>query len=218
MSDEEIMNEAQARTGTEYQEHFKRNGKWVDDAAFLRFCKNGIKKSETLEELKELSLFPSDVYLECHLSIWYKDGRTYKDGSPQEHERTERFNNAHSSKDILSFLAKAKERIENKSPNETSIYVCMKFSYEKVIAYPKEIKKRQKRARPLNNYWVVKVIKESGETYFIRKISRTKLYFSYSHEHAKPFDTEKEAMQWTKYRKIKSRFGNINDFEYEHIA
>ena len=55
MTADEIMAKAESWTGSEYQEHFMRNSKWVDDQGLRSFCNNAIKSAASLEELKDLS-------------------------------------------------------------------------------------------------------------------------------------------------------------------
>ena len=54
--------------GTDYQ--FMRNGKWVDDAGWIRFVENGIKKAVTIEEL--LKATHRNTML-CRLHVWVGD-------------------------------------------------------------------------------------------------------------------------------------------------
>lgn len=51
ISADKLMERVNSYIPSEYQEHFVRNGKWVNDDGYVRFFKNGIKKAKTLEEI-----------------------------------------------------------------------------------------------------------------------------------------------------------------------
>ena len=49
--EEALMARVQGCCGGQFQEHFKWHGKFVDDAGFVAFVRNGVKGTLTLEEL-----------------------------------------------------------------------------------------------------------------------------------------------------------------------
>lgn len=106
-NEEELMKEIEKWLGSKYQEHFKYNGKWVDDKALIRFMKNGIKNALTIEEIKEQTGYSAI----CYLSIW------------EEHEnKQELFETISKNVDFETWLEKAKQRIENKKDDEQIYY------------------------------------------------------------------------------------------------
>ena len=52
-SKDQIMGKIKSFTPSEYQQHFKLRGKWVDDKALIKFYENGIKEAHTVEEWLE---------------------------------------------------------------------------------------------------------------------------------------------------------------------
>jgi len=214
----EVMKTADTWTGGTYQEHFKYQSKWVDDASLIRFCKNGIKNARTIEELKALSAYPEDVYLKCRLNIWYTDGSTYADGSLCQKNKSELIRETHSSDGVLEFLSLAKNRITNKKENEVDIYVWIGFSNENVVAWPKESIKRKKAERPSSDYWVVFAHRKSGVSAYVEKLTKKHLYFARTADTAKAFTSKKKAEYWIKERNIVERFENIESFDVQYVA
>ena len=51
VSAERLMKEAESMIGSEYQEHWKANNKWVDDAGLMRWMKSKIKGAATVEDI-----------------------------------------------------------------------------------------------------------------------------------------------------------------------
>lgn len=49
-------------------EHWERNGKYLDDAALIRWVKSGIKNAQTAEEVISLNRLGS---IRCSASVWY---------------------------------------------------------------------------------------------------------------------------------------------------
>lgn len=185
--------------GTKYQEHFKRNGKWVDDAGLIRFFKNGIKYAKTLEELNELSYSP--VYVRCHVSIWV--------GYDNQIELRRV---AHNSAELLQFLLDAKQRIDNRSEKEL-VYVKISFPWDKAVPDPKEVKKRSKRVFE-GSYWV---LKDTIRDAYIEKLTSRRLLFCHSSSYCRKFATEQEALKWVE-EKIIPRFGNRVNLVAEEIV
>lgn len=175
-----MMKKIESFCGGAYQEHFKRNGKWVDDAGLIRFFNNGIKNAKTIEELNELSRYP--VELNGYLSIWV--------GSDNKREMMK---SIRSSAELVQFILDAKVRIMNRADNE-QIYVCIAFTGEKAVPYPKEVMKRAVKEYE-NEYWVLDC-KYHGDNIFIEKLTARHLTYTRSPERARKFETEKEALKW----------------------
>ena len=211
MTESEIMERAKECTGGEYQEHFKRGSKWVDDKAFLAFCKNGIKSAATLEQLQEMTHSPDAVYVRCHLSIWYTDDKN------EQRNTTDLSRTIRTTEELLAYMDEAAQRLASRKPNETSVYVCVEFPYEKAVEYPKEIKRRKPAERLESDYWVVLVNRKSGDSYYIRKLTKS-LHLAYTATGAKQFKTESAAEKWVNERSIKSRFQNIDSVDFQYVA
>lgn len=171
--------------GSEYQQHFMRNGKWVDDAALVRYYKNGIKDAKTIEELNELSRY--NIVLDAYLSIWENlEGM----GNTIELRRTIK-----NSEELIQFLLEAKLRIRNRK-NE-SIYVCVEFQGEKAIPYPKEVKQRAPERTFDDEYWVLKSNYHSTySAVYISQLTARRIKFTGNAKNARKFGTEKEALKW----------------------
>ena len=216
MTEEELIANAEARTGGEYQEHFKYNSKWVDDEAWMSFCKNGIRGACTLEYLQARSRYPEDVHLNCRLSVWYTDESLPKDQYRQK-SKSELITTVRSTDDLLAFFEKAKERIESKAANENSIFVCTEFPSEKIIDYPAAPKKKRTPPARLADFWTVVIKREAGGSYMIEKLTARSLRFAYSANTAKQFKTQEAAEKWVDEKSIKSRFDGIEEIEFMHI-
>ncbi|WP_281692295.1 hypothetical protein [Agathobaculum desmolans] len=66
VTEEEIMAAVQSSLGG-YGEHWRKGGKWVDDAGLIRWIKNGCKHAAALEDILALNHF-SAVF--CYVSVW----------------------------------------------------------------------------------------------------------------------------------------------------
>ena len=214
MTAEEIMEKAQSWTGGEYQEHFKWHSKWVDDQALLSFCKNGIKGAASLEELKERSRYPAEVYLRCHLNIWH-----LKDGENRERDTSELHRAIHTTESLLDYMEEVSERLAKRQPNESTIYVCIEFYHEKAVPFPKEEAKCRKRPERLtSDYWVVVIKRTYGDSCYVKKLSSRHMWYAHAPDFAKQFKTQASAEKWVKDRNIKNRFNNIKAFEFQHVS
>lgn len=69
-SEDEIMTKLKSFCGGPYQEHWKRGGKYLDDAAILRWGKNGCGNAVPIEEVLYANHINS---VRCYLSVWTKD-------------------------------------------------------------------------------------------------------------------------------------------------
>jgi hypothetical protein len=52
-SPDDLMSKVREEVPSTYNQHFKYNGKWVDDKAYIRFFESGIRNALTLEETAE---------------------------------------------------------------------------------------------------------------------------------------------------------------------
>jgi hypothetical protein len=131
----------------EYQEHFMRSGKWVDDAAYIRFFRNGIKEAKTLRELADERIYTGSI--RAYLSIWTKIPD--KEGWDQNHT-TENSQYLRSDEEIVTFLNEAGERLKQKTSDE-SIYICLKYSENDPL--PKVKRERKAKVRLTGEYFVI---------------------------------------------------------------
>ena len=125
LTEQELKNEIQKWLGSKYQEHFKCNGKWVDDKGLVNFINTGIKKALTIEQIKESTGYST----KCYLSIWNEDNRT-----------TENMQLISKNEDFEKWILDAKERYNNKQENE-KVYFCIEWNTIKPLkAYNQDIK------------------------------------------------------------------------------
>ena len=120
-TEDELMNAVQGCCGREFQEHFKWHGKFVNDAGFVAFLRNGITNAVTLEELEEYAHCGS---LRCALSIWYKDsiGKNRR-----ELERS-----VQTTDELVQWITEAKERVASRAEREEIYYTMGFFSREPI--------------------------------------------------------------------------------------
>lgn len=211
MTADEIIKKAESWTGGKYQQHFMWRSKWVDDKALLSFIKNGIKGAVSLEKLKELSLNPHEVYVRCHLSVWFKD----EEGRGQN--TIELLREIHTTDELLAYMDEASERLANRKSNESSIYVCVEYPYDKAVQYPKNPPTRRNSPERLeSDFWVVSM-KLRGHTYFVSGLHKH-LKYTYSPTHAKQFKSQIIAEKWINDQNLKSRFKDIDYFKCQYVA
>lgn len=82
-------------------QHFEWHGKWVDDAGWLRFVENGIKKAVTIEEILRATHMNAML---CRLHVWVGD---------DSHFELETY--VKSTEEYDDWLRKAKELKESRS-------------------------------------------------------------------------------------------------------
>ena len=123
-SEDELMAMVQGCCGGKYQEHFKRNGKFVDDAGFVNFIRNGINSAVTLEELDRVTHCGS---LRCALSIWYRDS--------YDSNRKELGRSVCTTEELVRWITEARQRVANRSERE-EIYYSISFSSREPIHFP----------------------------------------------------------------------------------
>jgi len=201
---EDLIKRVESYCGGEYQEHFMRGGKWVDDAAFLRFFQNGIKQAKTIKELADERIHTAAV--RACMSIWRKTADNEDCG--QKHT-TECDRHLRSDGEIVDFLKESDERLKNKSPDET-VYICLKY-YDNV-PLPKPKRTHKPKTRLTGEYYVVAF----GSGSYVTGITKGYLHHSPYISAAKQFGSEQEAEKWIKQRNLKTRFRG--EFSVEKAA
>ena len=193
---EDLMKLAESYcSGGEYQEHFMRGGKWVDDAAYLRFFKNGIKQAKTLRELDDERIHASAI--RAFFSIWAtvpgeKEG---KSGHTTECDRCLR-----SDEEIVAFLNEADERLKRETADE-SVYICLKYFGNDPL--PKVKRERKRKERLTGEFYVITLDTDR----YVTKLTRGGLYHYPHLNAAKQFRTAQEAEKWIEQRDLTVRFG-----------
>jgi len=114
--EEALMARVRSCCGGQFQEHFKWHGKFVDDAGFVAFVRNGVKGALTLEELQEYAHCGS---LSCALSIWYRNSNGTN--------RRELSRTVGTTDELVQWIGEARARMANRTDNE-EIYYDMRFS------------------------------------------------------------------------------------------
>lgn len=178
--------------GGKHQEHFMKNGKWVDDKSIIRFFQNGIKNAKTIEELKTDYFF---MGMYGYFSIWKGMNNIIEN-------RVE----INSSEDLRYFLKAAKNRIDNRK--EEGVYICLKYYNENFKPRIKPVRKVKER---LTDYFAIRI--GNGNSYLIKLTSKRIKYTSIC-ELTKQFKTEREANEYVK--KLIEKGFNV-DFSVEHI-
>lgn len=74
ISEKELMDKAYSYVPSNYNQHFKRGGKWVDDAGWIRFVENGIKHAVSIEAVLKYT-HRSKMLVRLH--TWVKDDSHY---------------------------------------------------------------------------------------------------------------------------------------------
>ena len=65
-----LLKEVEGWMGGAYQEHWMRNGKWVDDEGLRRWIVSGCRKAATVEEV--LAANPVIRSLHCYCAVWHE--------------------------------------------------------------------------------------------------------------------------------------------------
>ena len=123
-TEDELMNAVQGCCGGEFQEHFKWHGKFVNDAGFVAFIRNGIANAVTLEELEEYAHCGS---MRCALSIWYKDSIGNNSSELKCSVQT--------TDELVQWITEAKGRVASRAECE-EIYYSMGFFTREPIRMP----------------------------------------------------------------------------------
>jgi len=202
---DELMQKAEEYCGGgEYQEHFKRGGKWVDDAAFLRFFRNGIAQAKTMQELADEHIHTPPIW--ASLSIWTKipGGKEWDSRHTTECSRY-----LHSDDEVVAFLSIAGERLKHKTDDET-VYVCLKYYGSFPLPKPERIFKPKELLT--DGFYVVTF----GAGRYVMKVTKGFLHHVPYVSAAKRFRSEQDAERWIKQRNLENRF--TGDFKVEKAA
>ncbi|MBQ3009818.1 MAG: hypothetical protein IJA20_02470 [Methanocorpusculum sp.] len=155
----EIMEAVQNMCGGPYQEHWKSNGRWVDDAGLIRWAKNGIRDACTVEELLSRNWWSS---LSAYLHIWSRD---LKD-SIELHSRID------GTAALDAFIDKARARIGSKATGE-SIYPHIVFPEEQ-FHKPHAVE----RSAPRGGDTALQITSGEHTGAYIHKITRHSYWYS----------------------------------------
>lgn len=112
VTEETIMEELKSFYGGPYQEHWKRNGKYLDDAAILRWGKKGCESAVPIEDVLTLNHM-RDV--RCYISVWTKDPSN----------STTLYTYVSSTKELDDWIGKVKQYISDHP--ELHIYPIVEF-------------------------------------------------------------------------------------------
>lgn len=190
-TEKEILNTIQNHTGGEYQQHFIKNSKWIDDKGLIRFFNDGIKNAKTIEELKDEYYFTG---LNGYFSIWKGFDNTIEN-------RVSIYN----SNDLREFLVDSQDRI-NKAIQE-SVYVCLHYMNEEFKS--KTVKEKNKPER-LTDYFAIKVAND----YYLTQLTARRIKYTTLCCLTKQFETEKKANKYLE--KLIAKGFNIT-LAVEHI-
>lgn len=144
----EYIAESQGFCGKGNNEHFNQNGKWVDDAAWMRWINNGIKQAKTIEEIRET--LPNQSLM-CYLSVWKK--REYR----KENEwgnQTEMRCFCETTKQLEEWLDKAYERKNNINREEDCIHICLSFMGREPLRFQSVKEPNRKVIAKRKNYYI----------------------------------------------------------------
>lgn len=130
------------------QEHFMQNGKWVDDAAWLRWVFNGIKQAKTIEEIRDI--LPNQSLM-CHLSVW-KELEYRKENEWGNHAEMRCF--CETTKQLEEWLDKAYERKNNISKEEDCIHICLSFMGREPLRFQSVKEPKGKVIAKRKNYYI----------------------------------------------------------------
>lgn len=153
----QLIDKVKAYIPSEYQQHFMRSGKWVDDAGLMRFFENGIKKAKTLEEINDELLIKSRL---CGEIYYYKGYDTVCIYSSI----------IKSTEQLDDFLSET-DRLICENKNAHKLYVDISFDIEKPLEREKVARKKKRKAETIlccnNEFWLCKF------TYTLRNILYT---------------------------------------------
>lgn len=78
VSEEKLLEKVETLTGGEFQEHWQKNGKWVDDEGLRKWVRNGCRNAASIEDILKANDDMGAV--ECHLIEWrsYERSKNHK--------------------------------------------------------------------------------------------------------------------------------------------
>lgn len=171
-----------------YNQHFVRNGKWVDDECFVRFFENGLKKAKTLEELNEELLYKHNLK---GIVYYYGKGTDVH----SVHDVTIK-----DSAELDVFLKKVDELIKEYSGKE-KLHISIGFECEDVL---KRVKKPREKKERLKEFYAI-----TTDYGYLSKLTRHGVYSTHSTYHAKQFESEDKAKKWLRKHDLERRFRKL---------
>lgn len=69
VTEQDILDSIQGSLGN-YAQHWKKNGKWVDDSGLIRWIRNGCKNAASIEDILAVNRMGS---VRCYVSVWDKE-------------------------------------------------------------------------------------------------------------------------------------------------
>lgn len=127
VTDDEFLAQIKSMTGGEYQEHWKQNGKWVNDATLVRWGQQNVKNAASIEDVLQLNR-PFFLSAECYISLWPKPG---EDGwSKQVLSRA-----IHTTEELDNWIREARQVIAKAKSEKRSVYPIVRFSKENFMRY-----------------------------------------------------------------------------------
>ena len=185
---EALMTKIKGYVPSGYNQHFVRNGKWVNDDSFVRFFENGLKKAKTLEELNEELLYKH--YLK---GIVYYYGENSSVHSVHDVDIRD-------SKDLDVFLEKVDELIKDYSGKE-KLQISIGFSQDDVL---RRIKKPREKKERLKEFYAI-----TTDYGYLSKLTRRGVYSTHSVCYAKQFESEDKAKKWLMEHDLERRFRRL---------
>lgn len=127
MSEDEFFGQIKAMTGKPFQEHWKKGGKWVDDAALVRWAKKAVEEAASIEDILLLNR-PSSLCVEGYVSVWPKKG---EDGwSKKFVSRSIR-----TTEELDDWIRDARTVMEKARDEGRDVFPIIRFSREEFIHY-----------------------------------------------------------------------------------
>ena len=185
-----LMNKVAYGLPSEYNQHFKYHGRWVDDAGLLRFFQHGIKDALTLEELKDRAAFPSSVSLCGYVSLWDKSPTSF-------HHQIKVHEWMDTTEQLEIWLDKASAFVAD----DNGIHVCnicLAFQCEGICSGLKELQRKKSsrevrcKIRERGDFFV---LRSSSNRYLVKLTSRHISTTSFA-DAAKPFSSKREAERY----------------------
>lgn len=121
VNEDEFMAAIQNMTGKSYQEHWMRNGKWVDDKSLVNWAKNACKNAATIEEVKEENW---NVTIQACLAVWENYNRS-----------TMLVEYIKDTKSLDTWIRKAKVIVAEQKAAGHSVYPIIKYDNEKLTRH-----------------------------------------------------------------------------------
>lgn len=109
-----------------YQEHWQKNGKWVDDAGLKRWIENGCKSAVSIEELLKAN---RRTRFHFSLHVYPKRDETH-DGFTCEAQLQA---DVSTTQDFDRWIADAKAVTAERKAEGTDVYPCVDFYCEKIV-------------------------------------------------------------------------------------